>query len=637
MKENKLIASVVVFKELLDNDKDIYDVISEFLKAVIIDKQIWNFNSTELKLLLEEVFDFKLPEAVIRSTLKNRLIRSQFLKVDNGTYIVNNIQNTIDPDFEKKYLEKKKLYQEIENEFIGFIEKNKKVSFNKSERELVQENINQYLLGNFTGEKYTQDISEYIIKKKDDKEFANRLNVVKEGVVLYSGIRYTADLNELGKWTKPLTIFLDTEILFNYEGYNGTVYKEIFLDFLKLVREINQSNKKEKLIELRYFSETQIEIEKFFHVATLIIENKVSLDPSKTAMKEIINGCRSKSDILVKKTKFFHFLQTNGIYIEDDKDYYTNKAFNVEDISILDELQKLSKLSGREFNEEYCKNNLKLFTKVNVLRKGQNGNGFENCRYILLTGNHYIHYLAHQPKIKENEKDVPFATDIDFITDKFWFKLKKGFGHSGDTPKSFDMISKAQIVLSSQISNTVQEKYTVLTEKFANGELTKDEAISITYELRESILKPEEITAVNVSDKLTFIENFTIEQHLREREMLQRKISEGEHAKQELKHRDRLNRTKKHKSIKIWYRFLIKMSRIAFIVFAIGFSWFVFWILRVKIFSEENTNLSIISLIISIASLIPFWKLFQYYDRHISDLIRLKFKDRLVNSFARVR
>ena len=79
------------------------------------------------------------------------------------------------------------------------------------------------------------------------------------------------------------------------------------------------------------------------------------------------------------------------------------------------------------------------------------------------------------------------------------------------------------------------------------------------------------------------------------------------------------------------------MSRIAFIVFAIGFSWFVFWILRVKIFSEENTNLSIISLIISIASLIPFWKLFQYYDRHISDLIRLKFKDRLVNSFARVR
>ncbi len=31
MKENKLIASVVVFKELLDNDKDIYDIIAEFL------------------------------------------------------------------------------------------------------------------------------------------------------------------------------------------------------------------------------------------------------------------------------------------------------------------------------------------------------------------------------------------------------------------------------------------------------------------------------------------------------------------------------------------------------------------------------------------------------------------------------
>ena len=73
MKDNKLIASVVVFKELLDSNKDIYDIIAEFLKAGIIDKQKWSFTSTELKRLIEDVFDFKLPEAVIKSTLKNNM------------------------------------------------------------------------------------------------------------------------------------------------------------------------------------------------------------------------------------------------------------------------------------------------------------------------------------------------------------------------------------------------------------------------------------------------------------------------------------------------------------------------------------------------------------------------------------
>ena len=79
MKENKLIASVVVFKELLDNNKDIYDIIGEFLKASILEEKKWNFTSTELKNILEKVFDFKLPEAVIKSTLKNRLVKLNFV------------------------------------------------------------------------------------------------------------------------------------------------------------------------------------------------------------------------------------------------------------------------------------------------------------------------------------------------------------------------------------------------------------------------------------------------------------------------------------------------------------------------------------------------------------------------------
>lgn len=61
-------------------------------------------------------------------------------------------------------------------------------------------------------------------------------------------------------------------------------------------------------------------------------------------------------------------------------------------------------------------------------------------------------YLAHQSKVKFEEDDIPFAKDIDFITNKFWFKLKKGFSNKSSLPKSFDVVTKAQIILSSQLN-----------------------------------------------------------------------------------------------------------------------------------------------------------------------------------------
>lgn len=628
MKENKLIASVVVFKELLDNNKDIYDIIAEFLIAGIIDQQKWSFSSTELKKLVEDVFDFKLPEAVIKSALKNRLIKSNFVALKDGLYSVQNIQESIDPKFEERYEEKKNIYKKTEDEFINYIKQKKGKIFTEEDKSIVRENINHYLIGNGINEPYTQEISEYIILKKSNKEFADRLNVVKEGVVLYTGVRYTADLNELGKWKKPLTIFLDTEILFNFLGFNGEVYKSIFMDFIKLVREINSSNPKSKLINLKYFSETEKEIHNFFHVATLIIENKMSLDPSKTAMKEIINGCQSKSDIIVKMNKFFINLQTSGILLEEDKDYYSNHSYNIEGIDIISKLAELSKNSGRQFDEVYCKNNLKLFTKINVLRKGISNKGFENCNYILLTGNRYLHYLAHNPEIKENEKDIPFATDIDFITDKFWFTLKKGFGTSDDTPKSFDMITKAQLVLSAQINNTVQEKFTVLNEKYNKGEITKKEAISLTYTLRENSLKPEEISEVSITDSLNFINDFTIEDHLRERELLNQKVVEGEDAKFKLKRIKRKERTKKNKKFKFISKFLKISSHLAFfgiisLVYYLGF-------VGVKYFKTDGESaLSLIDFVIGLVVLFPFWKYFNKYNKYIDSRIMNWFKRKI--------
>lgn len=633
MNTNKLIASIVVFKELHDSNKDIYDIISEFLKATIIQNRKWSFSSTEITKLLETEFDFKIPEAVIKTTLKNRLIKVGFLKMDMAVYYVNDIESKIDPDFESNFISKNQKYKETEEEFILYIQNKSEKVLTVNDLRNIRDNIKQYLLGNGVHENYTQEISAFIVQKKNDKEFQHRLNQIREGLVLYTGIRYTADLNDLGHWKNELTIFLDTEILFYFAGYNGEIYLEIFQDFFKLVREINRSTKDHKnIIQLKYFDETEKEIFDFFHVATLIVENKKTLNPSKTAMREIVNGCSTKSDIVVKRNKFFIDLKTSGIQKEENLNYYENHKYIVEGLSVVEELKQLSWDNRKDFDEDKCQDYLRLFTKINVLRRGISNQGFDKCKYILLTGNKFVHYLAHSKRVKAIEKDIPFATDIDYVTDKFWFKLKKGFGDNDDKPKSFDIITKAQIILSSQISYTVQEKFIALNEKYQKGEITKDEAISLNYELRESALKPEEISELNVEKSITFINEFSIEEHVREREKLIQKAKDGEKAKAALKRRDLIDRNKEIKPLKTKYR---TFSTLLFVLIILIFLSLLFagYLLVNYLQEPGDSKLAIIGFVIGIIVLFPIYKygkaLLSFKNRKIKKLFKEKIERKI--------
>ena len=75
MKENNLLASVALFSELYNTEKyrNIGDIIAEFIKATVVSEAKWTLTSTELTHLMAEVYEFKIPEAVIKSTVRNRL------------------------------------------------------------------------------------------------------------------------------------------------------------------------------------------------------------------------------------------------------------------------------------------------------------------------------------------------------------------------------------------------------------------------------------------------------------------------------------------------------------------------------------------------------------------------------------
>lgn len=515
MKDKNLVASVALFSELYNNEQEVHilDILAEFIKGAVVSENKWSVTVTELVSLLEKVYGFKkIPDSVIKTTLKNRL-KDIVTHSNNGYW---NFNSSIKSDFEKIDKEYQTILNKqnsIINGLKNFVQRKITRELSDDESKLLIENFNNYLLDNSYSEKYSKYISAFVVSNQDRPDFIENLNLIREGIVLYQGIRYTANINELGKWSDELTIYLSTEHLFNAVGYNGLLYKEIFEDFYQLVTEINYSNKDKStgsIIKLKYFEETKNEIDTFFQTADQILRGKVTLDPSKPAMISILEGCSSPKDLVTKRTKFDSELTKKGILYEtNSQSIYTHAEYVVEDSSILQELKEDSERKGRYFDENTSALFLKIFTKVNSLRKGQSKLKFEKIRYIFMTENRFALYLAHNYSVKFENQDIPFAKDIDFITNKFWFKLKKGFSDSTKVPTSFDVVTKAQIILSSHINQSVYQEYTNLQQKISEGLLDKEEAAEIYLNLKEKTNKPEEVTINNLDKSLDFLSNET--------------------------------------------------------------------------------------------------------------------------------
>ncbi len=135
---------------------------------------------------------------------------------------------------------------------------------------------------------------------------------------------------------------------------------------------------------------------------------------------------------------------------------------------------------------------------------------------ILLTGNYRTIKVAWHNLIKP-EGVVPLATTLDWITNKFWYKLNKGFGGS-DLPKSFDIITKAQIILSSVLNQSVGEKYDELQKQFKDGTITEEQVKTRFLNLRAQAKKPEEIVHDEVSLILDVISEDNLEKFIADQE-----------------------------------------------------------------------------------------------------------------------
>ena len=502
---NTLLASLAVFRELYNSEKDVYGVIASFLTDLIKTQRLYSFNLNEIHHKFNTSFEFDIPRAVIKTSLG----RLDFLEHTKTDYIVKDISNVNDEDFDKKQNQIISKNERIIDKLYSFIEKEKETILKEKEKETILHNFCNFLIDESNGNEYLEYIASFVIENEDKEEFKSQLNLIREGVILYSGIKFNNNINDIGSWRTELTIYLETEILFHIAGYNGELYQTLVLDLLELLKEVNQKAKK-KLIRLKYFKETRDEIEDFFTKAKYLLKGNEKPNPDVTAMVSILKGCSSVSDIMDKKSDFYTLLKGKGI-IEDEYDKYFepyNHKYNIIDTEIT---ESVSEEIGKD-----ATNYLRLLNFISIHRKESKISNFDNIGFILLSGNAVTLKVAWNDLLKDTG-NVPLATHLSFLTNKFWFKLNKGFGKNS-LPKSFDIITKAQISLSKLLNDTVGEKYTELQNEFKNGNLSEEQAKARVVNLRNQVRNPEEIKEDTVKDVLSILTEDSLEKFVEEQE-----------------------------------------------------------------------------------------------------------------------
>lgn len=524
MNDRNLIAALAVFRKLYDDKKSIYDILYNFIISIIFDKNIQIFSLRDMKEYLKEIYNFEIPDSIIKTTLKRRegiTLSNEIYSID---YSILENNNFVDENIS--------LISNANNDILDtiheYVENHNKIKIDKEE---IMESLCSILLDDKEAHiKFYDEINTCIIINEANEDFIKHLNCIREGLILYMGLQYSIDINNLGTWVDELTIYCDISVLFHFAGYNGNIYKELFWDFFKLIKEINIKNinkHKIELIHIKYFQDTKQQIEDYFNAAIDIIEHKnISMNPD-MAMQYLLKDSKSSSDIISKKANFYNLLKINNIkeeaieieYSSPDNIQYFEDFNTIFDSLNPDEMSKNNRYSN-------------ILNNINILRKGNNNQKIEKIRYIFLTSNKKILLVANNDKKDKNYR-TDLTIDLDNITNIFWFKLNKGLGDN--TPINIDILIQSRNAISSSLSKRISDEYVKIKKEIEKAKQTdeatdsekKDRFILELAMLKENYIPSELITHENVEEVLYSITDFDIENILKEKEFMNKELEKN--------------------------------------------------------------------------------------------------------------
>lgn len=490
-----LLASFATIKSLSDEKKyqSPYQILSEFIRHIILTNALYAFTAVEMKGLLKKHFEFIVPEAVVKTSLKHMA----GISLANGLYSVAVSELGTDSLFEQKKNEADEFNFMILQQLTEYVKT--RTSEDEPNVAILTHELIGFLIEDqeTQSHKYTDFISEFIIKNEQNQKIQEGLDKIREGSVLYIGI--SQNISEIGRLVKPLTLYLGTEVLFSLAGYNGEVFKQLADEFYDQVRLAN--SKSAKSITLHYFGDTKKEMDEFFSIAGEIVDGRRYDWKEKQAMKSITTGCHTAADVAVKQSDFYHMLQFGyGITQDPYSDYYNEIQFssNLESFDYTDEEDKKKK---REMG-------LKFVSHINKLRGGNRYPYDIDSEFLFVTNTKATLAISKEQsdaiKLEEKLDNIcNFAVSLDRITSLLWYKLGSGLVKA-NVPENISTVLQARVVLSASIARHADRAFSQIKKQYEEGTINQDQVAARILTLKNKPKLPEELSGDDITEVMDF-------------------------------------------------------------------------------------------------------------------------------------
>jgi len=524
--KNNLLASIALFGIYRNNNQDTYDLVAQYISAVIAQKGYGSFTSTDIQSGLKELYQIDIPIGVINSVCKNRI---EGLALSKGTFTCSRIPKD---EIEKEYSELIANYDALFTALIDFVKK----ETDDYTDQLIKDHFADYLVeGSIQDTKLNNLYAAFIASNQESRDIRQKIDLLSSGLISYNGLSYTDTAGNSGAWTDKLTIYLDTEFLFSCAGYNDSYPQAVFQELYDLVKEINQSyrrrtKKQDNLVELKYLKDTRDVYLSLFNSAKSYIETKGAPDPSKKALVKIISESPTIFDVDTHRAKIDTAIKETYQIQYDDKNYdnyITDRRYIIFDEPTVTSIAQEYNPKKDDTKTRKIDYYSRVYTIINGLRGGKSVNIFEKCRYIFLTGSRIGRgaSMAARP----DTKSVTLATDIDFLVSRFWFKLNKQLTNN-HIPVSLDIVARSQAVLTREVSRKVKSLYEELKQKNLSESEQKNLYANLTE--AEKYLTP--YCSSSTEDVISFIDIKNVDEMIDNLRDLRRKVAEAEKKEKEL-------------------------------------------------------------------------------------------------------
>lgn len=494
---NDLNSALALFQSLYKTQKgDIYTIVERFILVGVKSKGLISFSVEDISQLLKDSFNLEIPYSVIQKCI---ISHQEVFNYSRNKYVVVNPMDEEIDHIISEMNEIESYWTIVIDELMSFIEEKKEISDEEKNE------LGKYFFDFIIDREHTKDddtrlyITQYIIEKEKDERFSHFINSIKEGMVIYKGIRYSSSPND-ASWECPTDFFLDVEYLFSAYGMNGPFYEKCFFEFYNLINEINRAsnqNSGRKRIRLFYFPETKKNVDKYFAQAIRIRRMIERYSNPQVAMDNILKACKEDVDVERYKINFYRKLkELDVIEYPDEIDLNSNKNFLFEN----DEFENKKNDTFDKEQIEEVNEYLQIADYINILRKGKSGNPLEKCRYMFLSDGKLSNNVSRFIKnYYENHPKV--ITRMGTFTELMWFKLKKGVINTNSSA-TINVVNKAKIIVSGLLQDNLKKQYDAVSS-MEDDDITKT---ALYADLRTKRYSPDDINSESIELDITFID-----------------------------------------------------------------------------------------------------------------------------------